>query len=129
MSKIKDCCIGYAVKGWLMLIWLLIVLSGAKILGQSVEPKTDHIKTATCHVKYAKDFTSFELHYGVLYTDSKEPYSFTAEMSTDYVALYDECRAFLKTMISAQIDEAVDTSKADMAKRKDEHFFLRVAKK
>jgi hypothetical protein len=32
-------------------------------------------------------------------------------------------------MVSAQIDEAVTNGKAELAKRKDEHLFLRVAKR
>jgi hypothetical protein len=34
-SKIRDFCIGYTVKGWLTIIWLLIFLSGSHVFGQA----------------------------------------------------------------------------------------------
>ena len=127
-GRIRDCCIGYAVKGWLTLIWLLIILSGSRAIGQE-EPKTDHIKTPTCRVANSKDFRTFGLHYNVSYTDNKPPYELFVESNSDPDILFEQCRAFLRAMVSAQIDEAVTSGKAELAKRKDEHLFLRVAKK
>jgi len=127
-DRIHDCCIGYAVKGWLTLIWLLIILSGSRAIGQE-EPRTDHIKTPTCRVANIKDFRTFGLHYNVSYTDNKRPYERFVKSDSDPDILFEQCRAFLKAMASAQIDEAVASGKAEMAKRKDEHLFLRVAKK
>ena len=126
-GRIRDCCIGYAVRGWLTLIWLLIILSGSRAIGQE-EPKTDHIKTPTCHVANSKDFRTFGLHYNVSYTDKTPPYELFVESNSNPDILFEKCRAFLKAMISAQIDEAVANGKADLAKRKDEHLFLRVTK-
>lgn len=73
-GRIRDCCVGYAVRGWLTLIWLLIILSGSRAIGQE-EPKTDHIKTPSCRVANSKDFRTFGLHYNVSYTDNKPPTS------------------------------------------------------
>jgi len=127
-GRIHDCCIGYAVRGWLTLIWLLIILSGSRAIGQE-EPKTDHIKTPTCHVANSKDFRTFGLHYNVSYTDKTPPYQLFVESNSDPDILFEKCRSFLKAMVSAQIDEAVANGKADLAKRKDEHVFLRVTQK
>lgn len=127
-GRIRDCCFGYAVKGWLTLIWLLIVLSGSRAIGQE-EPKTDHIKTPTCRVANSKDFRTFGLHYKVSYTDNKPPYELFVESSSDPDILFEQCRTFLEAMISAQINEAVANGKAELAKRKDEYLFLRVARK
>ena len=127
-DRIHDCCIGYAVKGWLTLIWLLIILSGSRAIGQE-EPRTDHIKTPTCRVANIKDFTTFGLHYNVSYTDKTPPYQLFVESNSDPDILFEKCRSFLKAMVSAQIDEAVANGKADLAKRKDEHVFLRVTQK
>lgn len=129
--RLFDYCIGCFVKAWITMIWLLILLSGNKALGQDLpQPKTDHIKTPTCLVKYSKDFNNFELHYTVTYSDGKEPYQLTAETGThDYEALYDQCAAFLKAMTVAHIDELVAEGKAHMAKMKDEHTFLRIPQK
>lgn len=49
--------------------------------------------------------------------------------TADYTSLYDECGAFLKTMEMAEIEEAVQNGKAEMKRRRDDHFFLRITKK
>lgn len=115
-GRIRDCCVGYAVRGWLTLIWLLIILSGSRAIGQE-EPKTDHIKTPSCRVANSKDFRTFGLHYNVSYTDNKPPYELLVESNSDPDILFEQCRAFLKAMISVQIDEAVANVPAMLQER------------
>jgi len=74
----------------------------------------------------SKDYGTYGLHYNVLYTDGKPPFQLFVESSSDYESLYDQCGAFLKTMEMAQIEEAVENGKAEMKKRREEHFFLDV---
>ena len=123
-GKIRDCCIGYAVKGWLTLIWLLIVLSGAKVFGQDA-PKTDHIKRAGCSITHNREFTKFGLHVSVEYTDGTPDYALAVEANApDPNPLYDQCEAFSKAMQMARIEQEIADSKAELKRQKEDHFFL-----
>lgn len=116
------CCLGVLV---------LCLLPGAQ--GQDTPhpspaadqgPSLTHISKPVCSVVASKDYTTYGLYYHVLYTD-KPPYDAFIEGNTpDYVALYDQCGAFLEAMEMAQIKEAVLNGKAEMKRRREEHYFL-----
>ena len=123
--KMKDCCIGYAVKGWLTLVWLFILLSGAKVLGQ--EPKFDHVKTATCIIGHNAQFTVYTMKQHVTYSDAP-PFDALIEEDPDQRTIFAECKAFMSAMLEASIDEQIREKMAEFAKAKDDHYFLRAKK-
>jgi hypothetical protein len=126
-SKTFDLMIGYSLKFWLPIVLAFVAVNSTRACGQE-EPKIDNIKTPTCRVVANEDFTAYTLKYALSYTDDKPHYALTVETSNDLTSLLDRCKAFLKMMISARIDESVQNAKADLAKKKDEHYFLRVQK-
>src|SRR3954471_19315144 len=122
-GKIRDCCIGYAVKIWLLLIWLFIILAGNRALGQ--EPKTDHIKRAGCTVLHNKDFTLFGLHESVLYTDGTDDWAIAIEINNpDVQVVLDQCKSFSLAMQMARIEEDIENVKAEIKRQRRDHYFL-----
>src|SRR5579863_10404672 len=126
-GKIRDCCIGYAIKIWLLLIWLFILLAGNRAIGQ--EPKTDHIKRAGCTVLHNKEFTRFGLHESVSYTDGTPDWALAVEVnSPDSEVLLDQCKSFSLAMQMARIEEDIENTRAEIKRERDDHYFLRAKK-
>jgi hypothetical protein len=121
----------------ILLSLLSLVLLPPASAGQSGFPAkstesglvTEHIKHSTCSVKASKDFSTYGLYFHIEYVD-KPPYDLFVEGNTpDFDTLYDECQSFLETMEMAQIKEAVQNGKEEMKRLRENHFFLKVAKK
>src|SRR4051812_1578253 len=103
-GKIRNCCIGYAVKIWLLLIWLFIILAGNRALGQ--EPKTDHVKSATCIMGHNPQFTIYTVKYHVAYSDAPD-FNLLIEEDPDPVTAFQECKSFMSAMLEANIEEQI----------------------
>jgi hypothetical protein len=126
-NKTLNLFIGSGVRLWLTLVLVLCVI--APCARCQDEPKTDHIKKPICDVIHANDFSSYGLKYIVTYTDGTADFVQAVELNShDSNSLDDQCAAFLKTMYSAMVDEAVAAHKAHLVELKRNHYFLDVKK-